>query len=142
MPISPNPPRIDWITLSVEDLDRASGFYEAMGFGRPKRISDGVLGFELGGGATLAISAAKTFSGLIDAGEESCRPGGVLLSRNVDSASEVRELIERLQALGGSLTREMGETPWGTFSGWVLDPDGHPWEICFNPRLIEHSSES
>ena len=111
-----------------------------MEFGEARRISDGVLGFSLGSGVTLAISQTSTFSGILESDIDACRPGGVLLSRNMDSSTAVREMIERLQALGGRITREMGETTWGTFSGWILDPDGHPWEICFNPRLKETTS--
>ena len=139
-PLSPNPARIDWITLAVENLDRSCRFYQAMNFGPGHPVSEGVISFELGGGVTLAIAEVDAYSGFVGSGIDACRPGGVMLSRNTGSRESVREIIGRLEALGGQVTREMAETNWGTFSGWVLDPDGHPWEICFNPRLKETAS--
>jgi len=61
--------------------------------------------------------------------------GGVGLSYNVGSAAEVDTLIEEARAAGASVPREPAERWWGGYSGVFLDPDGHPWEVAYNPGM-------
>ena len=60
--------------------------------------------------------------------------GGVTLAHNVRSAEEVDAVIEEARAAGAVIGRPGAETFWGGYSGVFLDPDGHPWEVAFNPR--------
>jgi predicted lactoylglutathione lyase len=136
-PLNELPPRVDWITLAVDDLQRSRVFYEALGFGPAEVMDDDLVLFQLEMG-TLALIGIDRLSK--DVGIQAGRPGAVLLSRNLQSEEAVHGMIERLIQGGGTETREVGTTPWGTVSGWILDPDGHPWEICFNPR-IQYSSQ-
>ena len=140
MPIPISPPRVDWITLAVGDLDRSRSFYEAMGFGVAEPMGTDLLVFHLDNGGRLALMCAQRLASEVGLKVGIGRPGSVLLSRNVGSADEVYSTLNRLIEAGGTTTRNAGATEWGTVSGWILDPDGHPWEICFNPH-IHHSSQ-
>jgi uncharacterized glyoxalase superfamily protein PhnB len=57
----------------------------------------------------------------------------VALARNVESAQHVTRLMERLVQAGGRLLRAADAPPHGGFRGYVADPDGHAWEIAWNP---------
>ena len=139
-PIPVSPPRVDWITLAVGDLDRSRSFYESLGFGPGEAHGKDLLVFKLEGGGRLALIEANRYLKEVGIEGGGGQPGGVLLSRNLTSAEDVHEMLQRLIKAGGTSTREAGTTEWGTVSGWILDPDGHPWEICFNPH-IHHSSQ-
>jgi catechol 2,3-dioxygenase-like lactoylglutathione lyase family enzyme len=138
--------RIDVITLAVADLDRALAFYRD-GLGLP---SAGVIGtqyagdevtpagaavmFELHGGLVLALyprtelaKDAKIELGPPQAGEFS-------IGQIVASRGEVDAVLARARAAGASLTDQPHERPWGIYSGYFRDPDGHLWEIIWNPR--------
>ena len=132
------PARVDWITLAVRDLQRSSAFYEALGFGPGKARGEDLLLFDLEPGILALIGIDRLAA---ETGVQAGKPGAVLLSRNLASEEAVHAMVERLKDAGGTPTRETGATPWGTVSGWMLDPDGHPWEICFNPHSQESSQE-
>lgn len=70
--------------------------------------------------------------------EESCRPGlpsrgAFALGHNVAGEAEVDNVIARLLAAGGRLLRPADAPPHGGYRGYVEDPDGHAWEIAYNP---------
>ena len=138
-------PRVDVITLAVEDLERALRFYrDGLGFD-----SRGVIGTQWTdeeSGANGAIAVFKLESGLrlslyprsdlakdaaIPAGP--ARPGEFSLGQLVQSRAEVDELIEKAEAAGAAVTTPR-ERPWGIYSGYFRDLDGHLWEIIWNPN--------
>ena len=59
--------------------------------------------------------------------------GGVTLAHNVRSPAEVDEVLVQAEAAGAHIARPGGETFWGGYTGMFVDPDGHPWEVAFNP---------
>ncbi len=138
-------PRIDVITLGVADLDRAHAFYRD-GLGLPSR---GVLGtewagdertpagavvmFELRGGITLALYPRTELAKDAAVELESPRTGEFSIGHLVSSRAEVDELLSRAQAAGATLTDEAHDRPWGIYSGYFRDPDGHLWEVIFSP---------
>ena len=138
-------PRVDVITLAVEDLERALRFYrDGLGF-----ESRGVIGTQWTdeeSGANGAIAVFKLESGLllslyprsdlakdaaIPAGPE--RPGEFSLGQLVQSRAAVDELIEKAEAAGAAVTTPR-DRPWGIYSGYFRDLDGHLWEIIWNPN--------
>jgi uncharacterized protein len=138
-------PRIDVITLAVSDLERALAFYRALGLESP-----GVVGTEFRGDDTTPAGSAAMFEldgGLIlslyprtelakDAGVELRPPktGEFSIGQLVASKSEVDAVLAEAKAAGATFTNEPGERPWGIYSGYFRDPDGHLWEIIWNPR--------
>lgn len=123
--------RISLVTLGVSDLARARTFYERLGW-RGQEVEETVF-FQAGGIAIVLWSAAKLAAdaGLPERADHGFR--GVSLAQNVRSASEVDEVVAAAAAAGGSVTREPAETFYGGYAGCFTDPDGHLWEIAFNP---------
>jgi predicted lactoylglutathione lyase len=138
-------PRVDVITLAVEDLERALQFYrDGLGF-----ESRGVIGTQWTdeeSGANGAIAVFKFESGLLlslyprgDLAKDAAiptgpaRPGEFSLGQLVQSRAEVDELIEKAEAAGAAVTTPR-DRPWGIYSGYFRDLDGHLWEIIWNPN--------
>jgi catechol 2,3-dioxygenase-like lactoylglutathione lyase family enzyme len=138
-------PRVDVVTLGVRDLERSLAFYRGLGLESP-----GVIGTEFPGGETEPGGAAVMFelnSGLtlalygredlakdanISAGPP--RSGEFSLGHLVASREEVDALLARAESAGATLTDEPHERPWGIYSGYFRDPDGHLWEVIWSPR--------
>ena len=128
-------PRITLITLGVQDLSRALAFYrDGLGW-RPSSASveGDVAFFQVGGLALVLWSRASLAAdaGLADTGDW----GGVALVHYVRSKAEVDAVIAGWVAAGGTVTRPAIDPDWGGYSGYVADPDGHPWEIAWNPSF-------
>ncbi len=139
-------PRISVITLAVDDLEKSLAFYRD-GLGLQ---TNGVIGTEFKGDDTHASGEAVMFeleSGLIlalyprtalalDANEPGGIPGSIEFSIGhlVNSKEEVDALLSQAKAAGARVTEEPYERPWGIYSGYFKDPDGHLWEIIWNPQ--------
>jgi catechol 2,3-dioxygenase-like lactoylglutathione lyase family enzyme len=140
-------PRIHVITLAVSDLERALAFYRD-GLGLP---SPGIIGTEFAGDERSPAGAVAMFQlqgGLIlavwprrelakDANVElgPARSGEFSLGHAVADRADVDTLLAQAQAAGATLTDEPHERAWGIYSGYFRDPDGHLWEVMWNPDL-------
>jgi catechol 2,3-dioxygenase-like lactoylglutathione lyase family enzyme len=135
-------PRITVITLGVDDLERSLAFYrDGLGL-----RTDGIIGqefehgsvafFDLQAGVKLALFPRASLAQ--DAGIEVSphSPTEFSLGHNVSSESEVDAIMQAAVAAGARLVKPAGKTFWGGYSGYFQDPDGHLWEIVFNPNLI------
>ncbi|HWI22349.1 MAG TPA: VOC family protein [Baekduia sp.] len=122
--------RVSLLTLGVADTARAREFYGALGW--QGTSPDGDVVFYDAGGTVFSIwgrdDLAKD-SAVQDGGGW----GGVTLAVNVPSSDQVDAVIEEARAAGATIAREPGETFYGGYSGVFHDPDGHPWEIAYNP---------
>ncbi len=134
-------PRISLITLAVEDLERSVAFYRD-GLGLP---TTGIMGnefeigavafFELESGIKLALwprTSLAADSGLPIA---SITPGSFTIAHNVESESEVREVMAQAQRAGARIVKSAQRAFWGGYAGYFQDPDGHLWEVAFNPDM-------
>jgi catechol 2,3-dioxygenase-like lactoylglutathione lyase family enzyme len=140
-------PRIHVITLAVADLERALGFYR-VGLGLE---SPGVIGTEYAADEVNAAGAVATFApegGVIlalyprtelakDAGVPVGPPktGEFSLGHTVATRGEVDAILDRARAAGATVLERPRERPWGIYSGYFHDLDGHLWEILHNPGL-------
>nr|WP_281493633.1 VOC family protein [Ancylobacter koreensis] len=127
------PLRLCLVTLGVADLPRSVAFYEALGLERRMPQAQGVAFFDAGG-AVLSLYPRHELAA--DAGVLPGRAGqfgGVALACNRASRAEVDATLIRAVASGGRALRPAQATFWGGYSGYVADPDGHPWEIAHNP---------
>jgi predicted lactoylglutathione lyase len=132
--------RISLVTLGVVDLQRARGFYEALGWHSRAEPDDDVVFFQAGG-MVLALWGRDQLAQ--DSGVEPGRGwGGVALAYNARTPAEVDGVIEEARRAGAHITREPGDTFWGGYSGAFVDPDGHPWEVAHNPRWTIHPDGS
>jgi uncharacterized protein len=124
--------RVSLVTLGVRDLVSARAFYEALGWTTEAAPDDDVVFFQTGGAALALWSRAALAedSGVEDTGGW----GGVTLAHNVRSEAEVDAVVGEARAAGATIVRPAGATFWGGYAGVFLDPDGHPWEIAYNPH--------
>ena len=125
--------RISLITLGVTDLQSAVAFYENVIGWKPDPSPPGVVFFDLNG-LVFALwphdELAKDVS--IAAGSvPSYR--GYSLAHNVRSEAEVDAIFARLKQHGATILKQPQKALWGGYSGYFSDPDGHVWEIAYNP---------
>jgi len=124
--------RLSVVTLGVSDLERARGFYEALGWTSGSEPGSDVVFFQAGGMiiSLWSRSSLAADSGVADRGGW----GGVTLAHNVGSPEEVDAILTAARVAGATIARDAGRTFWGGYSGVFVDPDGHPWEIAHNPH--------
>jgi len=126
-------PRVTLITLGVADLERALRFYrDGLGWRLSSSSVAGDIAFFQANGFAIALWPRT------DLAEDARLPadegwGGITLARNVESREEADAVVAAMTAAGGRLLKAPVETDWGGYSGYVADPDGHPWEIAHNP---------
>lgn len=118
------------ITLGVTDVARSKRFY-GEGFGWSPVFEDATIVFYQMNGLVLGTWLANALAG--DMQRPGHGPGSAALAHNVRTREEVEPLIDRLVAAGGTLLRAADAPPHGGFRGYVADPDGHAWEIAYNP---------
>ncbi len=123
--------RITLITLGVADIIRARTFYERLGW-RGRQVEDTVF-FQAGGLAVVLWGRDKLAddAGVVDRNTDASV--GVALAHNVGSPADVDEVLAEAAAAGGTITRPAGRTFYGGYAGYFADPDGHLWEIAYNP---------
>jgi catechol 2,3-dioxygenase-like lactoylglutathione lyase family enzyme len=132
-------PRIHVLTLGVRDLERSLDFYRALGL-----ESEGVIGtefpggsaamFQLQGGLTLALYGRDDLGADAHVAFDAPGRGEFSIGHLVESREEVDAVLAEAQAAGATLTEEPHDRPWGIYSGYFRDPDGHLWEVIWNPR--------
>jgi hypothetical protein len=136
-------PRITVITLGVDDLERSLRFYrEGLGF-----ATEGIIGqeFEFGAvvfiqlqaGLRLALWPRKSIAQ--DTGLKLSSPGAteMTIGHNVSTKPEVDAVMAKAELAGAKVVKSAHETFWGGYSGYFQDPDGHVWEVVFNPQWAE-----
>lgn len=127
-------PRVSFITLGVADIAASRKFYEALGFKASTASQDAVTFFNAGG-VVLALFGREALAR--DAGLQGGTAGfsGITLAHNVNSEAEVDAAIGDAMAAGAMLLKPGQKAFWGGYSGYFSDPDGHLWEIAFNPFM-------
>lgn len=124
--------RISLITLGVADLARARAFYERLGW-RGQEVEETV--FQAGGMGLVLWDQDKLAgeAGLNHVRSEGFR--GMNLAHNVRSKSDVDAIIATAEDAGATVTRTPGDAFYGGYAAHFTDPDGHAWEIAYNPGL-------
>jgi uncharacterized protein len=135
-------PRITLLTIGVDDLERAVRFYRD-GLGLP---TEGIKGtefeygavafFQLQGGLSLALWPRDSLahdSGLPKSGPS---PADFAIAHNVANEKEVDQVMAEASRAGARIVKKAQKTFYGGYAGYFQDPDGHLWEVAFNPHLI------
>jgi hypothetical protein len=127
-------PRISIVTLGVANLARSRAFYEAMGF-RASSASQGDIVFFQAGAMVLALYPREALAedAAVAAGGDGFR--GLSLAHNVRAREEVAAILAQAAAAGGRIVKPAQDVFWGGHSGYFADPDGHLWEVAWNPHL-------
>lgn len=132
-------PRISLITLCVDDLDRAIRFYrDGLGL-----ITEGIVGsefehgavafFDLEGGLKLALWPRDSLAHDSGIARTPPSPTDLSIGHLVSTRREVDEVMAQAEKAGGTVIKPAGETFWGGYAGYFIDPDQHLWEIAHNP---------
>jgi uncharacterized protein len=127
-------PRLSIVTLGVADLDRALAFYRDVLGWAPASQSVGDVVFFQAGGVVLALYPRALLAE--DARAADAGPGGfggVTLSHNVRRPEEVDGVLAAIAGRGGRVLKPAEDASWGGRSGYFADPDGHAWEVAWNP---------
>lgn len=127
-------PRISMITLGVQDLDRSTQFYE-QGLGFPRMAFEGGVSFFQLNGTWLALYPWKELADDATVPPDGTGFRGVTLAHNVAGKEEVNSVINRAVKAGARLVKEPQDVFWGGYSGYFADPDGHLWEVAWNPHF-------
>ncbi len=126
--------RLSALTLGVEDLARARQFYEA-GLGlTAHESSNGTIVFFQMNGFVLGLFGADALAEEAAQGKRSSGFGGIALAYNAKSKEDVDALLNTAVKAGATLVKPAEDAFWGGYSGYFADPDGHRWEIAWNPH--------
>lgn len=135
-------PQITVFTLGVDDLERSLHFYrDGMGF-----PTDGIFGteFEYGAvvwidlqpGLKLALWPRASIAQDTGLALGIPNPTGLTIGHNVASKEEANAVMEQARKAGAAIIKEAQETFYGGYAGYFQDPDGHLWEIVWNPQFV------
>ena len=133
-------PRMSVLTIGVDDLERSLCFYrDGLGLATPGIVGaefehGAVVFIELQAGMKLALFPRKSLAH--DAGIALQPPSATEFSigHNVASQAEVDAVMEQARAAGAQVVKPAQNTFWGGYAGCFQDPDGHLWEIAWNPH--------
>ncbi len=123
--------RVSLITLGVADLDRSRRFYEALGWRRGNK-DESVVFFQIPG-AVFALWSRRLLAEDARVTDTGASFGGITLAYNARSKEEVDAVLAEAEAAGASVLKPAEEVFWGGYSGYFADPDGHAWEVAWNP---------
>jgi catechol 2,3-dioxygenase-like lactoylglutathione lyase family enzyme len=133
-------PRITVITIGVDDLERAVRFYrDGLGL-----ATEGIIGkqfeygavafFELQAGLKLALWPRKSLSHDTGLPVQGSSPTELSIGHNVASKAEVDAVMAQAKDAGAIIVKAASDTFWGGYGGYFQDPDGHLWEVVWNPQ--------
>lgn len=135
-------PRISILTLGVADLKQSLAFYEG-GLGLP---TTGIIGqefehgavafFELSGGLKLALWAQADISHDTGLTMQPISPTAFTIGHNVMRQEEVDQIMASAERAGAEIVKPAQDTFYGGYAGYFRDPDGHLWEIAWNPQML------
>ena len=134
-------PRISVFTLGVADLERSVAFYRD-GFGLK---TDGIIGkefeygavafFDLQNGLKLALWPKKSISKDTNITDQASSSLEFTIGHNVNSREEVDLIMKQAENAGAKIIKTAQDTFYGGYSGYFQDPDGHLWEVVWNPAF-------
>ncbi|PWU70363.1 VOC family protein [Gracilibacillus dipsosauri] len=133
-------PRISVLTLGVDDLEKAVSFYrDGLGL-----HTEGIVGeefehgavafFDLQSGLKLALWNREAIAHDAKVTKTANSPTEFTIGHNVSSKEEVDQIMELVEKAGATITLKACNTFWGGYSGYFQDPDGHLWEVVWNPE--------
>lgn len=132
-----NPPsallgHVTMVTLGVADLERATKFYQALGFERSSASQPGIAFMTSG---TIVVGLFPTAELAKDANTHVGAPGqgAIALAQNRHCEADVDRVMSEAERAGATIVKPAQKVFWGGYSGYFSDPDGHLWEVAHNP---------
>ena len=124
--------RISLITLGVENIARSRAFYERLGWKPAKAGNEHVVFFQCGGMA-LSLYGRAALAEDAHLKNDGQVFDGITLAFNVRKKEQVGEVLKEAEAAGAKILKPAQDVFWGGHSGYFSDPDGHAWEVAWNP---------
>lgn len=124
--------RVTLVTLGVADMGRARAFYEGWGWRLHPASMEGLTLYQMQG-AALALFALEELAADQGRPGAGLGTGAMTLAQNCGSEAEVDAVFDAAIAAGGAALKRPERVFWGGYSGYLADPDGHVWEVAFNP---------
>ncbi|MGY9049168.1 hypothetical protein P775_27690 [Puniceibacterium antarcticum] len=123
--------RISLITLGVRDVARAAAFYDALGW-KQVETSDAIRVYDLIG-QTLSLYPLADLARDMGVPVDRLGTGAATYSHNVRQRDDVSVLLQRAEAAGAEILKPAHDVFWGGHIGYFADPEGHIWEVAWNP---------
>ena len=136
-------PRISVLTLAVDDLERAVAFYrDGLGLSTKGIVGTeyehgAVAFFELRGGLRLALWPRASLAHDTRLSPTPACPTDFSIGHNVKTREEVDEVMTQAASAGATTVKPARDTFWGGYAGYFQDPDGHLWEVAWNPAWVD-----
>ena len=124
--------QISLITLGVTDVADATQFYERFGLRKSSASQESVSFFQLGP-TVLGLFGREDLIKDGNAASVWSGNGGMTLAQNLRSEAEVDRLMSHAENIGATVLKTPQRAFWGGYHGYFADPDGHVWEIAYNP---------
>lgn len=119
------------VTLGVADLARSRRFYvDGLGWA-PAMENEGVIFFDMGG-CILGLFGRDALAE--DMGRACEGTGAYSIAHNVADRAAVDAAIAAAEAAGATVLKRPVDVFWGGYAGYFADPDGHAWEVAWNPH--------
>lgn len=126
--------RLSLMTLGVADIARSRRFYERLGWTASKLGGDEVAFFQLGG-VILSLWSRASLAADMGVVDEARGFGGFAIAHNVRAKDDVDALLKEAEGAGARILKSGTATDWGGYIGYFADPDGHTWEVAWNPAF-------
>lgn len=123
--------RVSLITLGVKDVAVSTAFYSALGW-QQVETQDGIVVFDLIG-QTLGLYPIQAMADDIGIPVEALGHGAQTLGYNCRAKADVAKTLTLAETAGARILKPASDVFWGGHHGYFADPDGHIWEIAFNP---------
>jgi catechol 2,3-dioxygenase-like lactoylglutathione lyase family enzyme len=125
--------KLHLITLGVDDLQKSLDFYEkGLGWKKSGKSMDNFALFDLGG-IILALHPRHELADDTTLKYQPTTFSGLTISHNTKSEKEVDEILKKVAKLGATIVKPAQKVYWGGYSGYFKDPDGHLFEVAYNP---------
>jgi uncharacterized protein len=133
-------PRISVLTIGVNDLEESLKFYKALGF-----ETEGIVGkefergavvfFNLKGGLMLALYPRRDIAWDAKVPLDPPSATEFTIAHNVPKKEEVDLVMGQAEGAGAKIVKPAQNAFWGGYAGYFQDPDGHLWEVAWNPKV-------
>ena len=135
-------PRITVVTIGVDDLEKSLRFYrDGLGFS-----TEGIIGNEIPYGAVVFIDLQAGLKLALWKRDDIAWDAGIpkggksatelTIAHNVNSKQEVDAVMSQARSAGAAIVKEAHDTFYGGYAGYFQDPDGHLWEVAWNPAML------
>jgi uncharacterized protein len=129
-------PRLNIVTLAVDDMDKAIKFYRGLGL-QTDGVAEGMdhAAFHLEFGVSLVLYPRRLIEKILQIGRRPTNSAEVILSHPTETKAEVDEVLENAKRWGGVIVSPAADEHWGGYAGYFTDPDGHLWQAVWGPEV-------